>query len=259
MPTRVVDVGCDENEEPRLVLTADLSFRDPDLDTATPRYLALSHCWGSTMPPTATTTSSTIAEPLKMILIAGLSRTFVDFIGIARKLHVRFVWIDSLCIIQDSREDWEMEATQMASIYSNAYCTIAASSSADGDGGCHVDQHCEPYGPVMLSINEIDDNGVPTVQKFCVFSLFGKPIVNVLQQDSFSGRGWTFQERELSSRILHFSKDTIRWECRASKASLQFPWQDIEAFNNSQRTFDVGQIGPRKPDQQFNIKQNERD
>jgi hypothetical protein len=259
MPTRVVDVGRSENQEPRLVLTADLNRADPHSNITASRYLAVSHCWGSTMPPTATTTLSTIAEHLQTIPMTGLTRTFTDCIGIARRMQVQYLWIDSLCIIQDSREDWEREAAQMASVYSNAYFTIAASSSTDGNGGCHVDPQYAPYGPVVLSFNETDENDKETFQKIRVFSLFGKPIVNIVRQDPLSGRGWTFQERELSNRILHFSKDSVRWECRALQASLQFPWQDILAFNNSKRIFDVGQIGARKPDQQVTEKEKERD
>ena len=259
MPTRVVDVGSAENQEPRLVLTADPKLTDHHLNTTARRYLALSHCWGLTMPPTATTTSSTITERLQAIPVAGLSRTFADFISIARRMHIQYVWIDSLCIIQDSKEDWEKEAAQMASVYSNAYCTIAASSSANGNGGCRVDPDSEPYGPVTLPFNETDKNGNSTIQRVRVFSLFGKPITSILQQDPLSSRGWTFQERELSNRILHYSKDSIRWECRALKASLQFPWQDTNAFNGNLRTFDIGQIGSRKPNQQLNDKQKEKD
>ena len=259
MPTRVIDVGDAENQEPRLVLTADLDSPNGTLNTTAHRYLALSHCWGLTMPPTATTTLSTVAEHLHAIPEAGLSRTFTDFINIARRMHVRYVWIDSLCIIQDSKEDWENEAAQMALVYSNAYCTIAASSSANGNEGCQVDPESEPYGPVILSFDETDEQGIPTVQRVRVFSLFGKAITSILQKDPLSSRGWTFQERELSNRILHYSRDSIRWECRALKASLQFPWQDTNAFNGILRTFDVGQPGFRTPDEQLHEKSKEKD
>ena len=259
MPTRVVDVGRAEEDTPRLVHTAELESTSGHLDIASRRYLALSHCWGSTMPQTATTTSCTMAERLQGIPIAGLSRTFADFIGIARRMFVRYVWIDSLCIIQDSRADWEKEAAQMASVYSNAYCTIAASSSVDGNGGCHVDQDSKPYGPVTLSFDDKDTNGNPIIQRVRVFSTFGKAITSILQQDPLNSRGWTFQERELLHRVLHYSKDSIRWECRTLKASLQFPWQDTQAFNGSLRTFDAGQIEPRKPDQQLDDKQKEQE
>ena len=255
MPTRVVDVGRGEDQEPRLVLTADLNSPEHHLNNAAHPYLALSHCWGLTMPPAAITTSSIIADRFQAISMASLTRTFADFVNIARKLHVQYVWLDSLCIIQDSKEDWEKEAAQMASVYSNAYCTVAASSSPDGSGGCHVDVDSEPCGPVTLSINDTDKNDNQVVKRVRVFSMSSTPITSILQQDPLNGRAWTYQERELSNRILHFSKDSVRWECRSLKASLQFPWQDTTAFNGHLRTFDVGQIQPRKPDQQPTDKQ----
>jgi hypothetical protein len=264
MPTRVVDVGLAENQEPRLVLTADLNFTDHRLNATARRYLALSHCWGLSMLPTAITTLSTISDRLQTIPIAGLSRTFADCITIAQRMRVQYIWIDSLCIIQDSREDWEKEAAQMASVYSNAYCTVAASSSADGNGGCYVDPDSEAYGPVILTFNEAGKNGNSVVQRVRIFSTFGKPIVNVLTQDPLSKRGWTFQERELSNRILHYSHDTIRWECRSLKASLQFPWNDTNAFNGALRTFDAGptlfsQIGEPRRNHQIDAIQKEKD
>jgi Heterokaryon incompatibility protein (HET) len=258
MPTRVIDVGS-ANSQPRLVLSSDLDF---NLDTTDRRYLALSHCWGRTMPPTATTTSCTLAERLREIPMAGLSRTFADFINISRRMRVKYVWIDSLCIIQDSKQDWEIEAAQMASVYSNSYCTISASSSANGTGGCHSDPDSEPYGPVTLPFNELDENGNHIAKSIRVYSLFGEPIANILQRDPISSRGWTFQERELSNRVLHYSRDSIRWECRSLKASLQFPWQDTNAFNDVLRTFDAGQLSPRGSGQHFNDrsqKEKERD
>jgi hypothetical protein len=128
----------------------------------------------------------------------------------------------------------------MASVYSNSYCTVAASASADGTGGCSLNPDSQPYGPVTLDFNEADEEGNNTHQKIRVYSVFGKPNVNVLTQDPLTKRGWAFQERELSTRILHYSHDTIRWECRSLKASLLFPWGDTNAFNGAMRTFDAG-------------------
>ncbi len=185
-----------------------------------------------------------MAERLRSIPLINLTRTFADSIHIARKMGIQYVWIDSLCIIQDSRSDWEKEAAQMASVYSNAYCTISASGSADGHGGCRVDQNSQPYGPVTLVLNNTDENGNSTTEKVRIFSLFGTHISSVLTTDPLGKRGWTFQERELSPRILHYSKDSIRWECQSLKASFQFPWGDELAFNGARRVFDAGQIGP---------------
>ncbi|ERF75515.1 hypothetical protein EPUS_08329 [Endocarpon pusillum Z07020] len=148
----------------------------------------------------------------------------------ARRMRVQYVWIDALCIIRDSKETGRTTA-QMVSLHSNAYCTIAASSSADGTGGCHVDPDSGPYGPVILSISDTDGDRRITIQKVRVFCSTENPVVNILQQDPLNGRAWTFQERELSNRVMHVSQDSIRWECRTLKASLQFPWQDPNAFN----------------------------
>ena len=239
VPTRLIDVGSPDSPEVRLILTAEADMRDH-------RYLALSHCWGLTMPSSATTTSTTLSERLQTVPLTDLTRTFADSIDIARRLGVQYVWIDSLCIIQDSRDDWLKEAAQMASVYSNAYCTVAASSSQDGTGGCHVDEASRSYGPVTLDWSQTGENGATTVERIRVFSRFGTPIVNVLIKDPLSQRAWTLQERELSPRVLHYSKDAIRWECRSLKSSIHFPWEDSLAFNAALRAFDAGQIGPTK-------------
>ncbi|MCJ1246474.1 hypothetical protein MMC30_003682 [Trapelia coarctata] len=239
VPTRLIDVGLPDSPEVRLVLTSRADLKDP-------RYLALSHCWGLTMPSSATTTSATLSERLQAIPLAGLTRTFADCIDIARRLGIQHVWIDSLCIVQNSKEDWETEAAQMASVYSNAYCTVSASASADGNGGCRVDEYYQPYGPVALEWSKKDENGATTIERIRVYSSFSTPLVNVLITDPLSKRAWTLQERELSPRVLHYSKDTIRWECRSLKASTQFPWEDGLAFNRAFRAFDAGQIAPTK-------------
>lgn len=65
-----------------------------------------------------------------------LPTTFQHAVIITQKLDVRFLWIDSLCIVQDDPSDWEVEASKMASIYSASFLTIAAVSSFNGNGGC---------------------------------------------------------------------------------------------------------------------------
>ncbi|KAN0096769.1 Heterokaryon incompatibility protein (HET) domain containing protein [Hyaloscypha variabilis] len=83
---------------------------------------------------------------LQNIPLETLPKTFQDAISITRELGLRYIWIDSLCIIQDSPEDWEKEASLMHTVYKNAYCTVAASASRDGSGGCFVQG---PYAPIQ--------------------------------------------------------------------------------------------------------------
>jgi hypothetical protein len=136
-----------------------------------------------------------------------------------------------------------IEAAQMAAVYSNAYVTLAASSSSDGSGGCRLGGPDEVhFGPVDLKFDEIDESGRTTHRAIRVFS---KPVghsVNALRQDPLVTRGWTLQERELSPKVAHYSKDTIRWECVSQRATLDYPWSDSLPFDGSLRTFDKNQL-----------------
>jgi hypothetical protein len=204
------------------------------------------------MPEHGKTTSETLESYSVSIPENNLPKTFQEFIGIARSLDVRYVWIDSLCIVQDSLDDWEKEAAQMASIYSNAYLTIAASGSSDGAGGCHVMQNVRSYGPVDIDC-KVEKPSSPSstedsAQLFRLWSRDTYPIGQILSSDPLSKRGWTLQERELSPRVVHYSRDTIRWECRQLRATIEYPWGDGGSFdlgrlfdgrNNSKEIDDV--------------------
>jgi hypothetical protein len=50
-----------------------------------------------------------------------LCKTYKDAIALTHALGISFLWIDSLCIIQDDAADWEAESGNMASIYENSY------------------------------------------------------------------------------------------------------------------------------------------
>lgn len=128
LPTRLIDVSPEDHpEEPRLVQTA---------GGEKGRYLALSHCWGpSTIKERLMTTKATLESRLKFIPIAAMPANFLDSIVITRRFGYRYLWIDSLCIIQNSLEDWEAESQNMGNIYTNAALTIAAVAAKDSDGG----------------------------------------------------------------------------------------------------------------------------
>lgn len=170
------------------------------------------------MPEAAKTNESTLLEHTKRINQACLPQTFKDFIEIARRLRIGHVWIDSLCIIQDSKPDWELNSGQMASVYSNAYLTIAASGSKDGTGGCGMVDEEMSYGPVDIECDETEqDSSTPLKRKFRVWSRSPFYVGQVIRDDPLSQRGWSMQERELSPRIVHYSKDNIRWNAASSR------------------------------------------
>jgi hypothetical protein len=125
LPTRILDVGTD-----RAAPTVHLV----DGSSAPPGpYIALSHCWGTSH--RIITTQSTLAHHQSGIDIDSLPKTFAEAVHISRLLGVRYLWIDTLCIIQDSTTDWETESSRMGSVYANSLLCIAASSSRDDESG----------------------------------------------------------------------------------------------------------------------------
>lgn len=75
---------------------------------------------------------------MKGIDVRSLSKTFQDAITLTQRIGLELLWIDSFCIIQDDTQDWEYESSRMSSTYNNAFLTIAATRSKDGNGGCFV-------------------------------------------------------------------------------------------------------------------------
>jgi len=72
---------------------------------------------------------------LEGIALSDLPATFLEAIKLTRRLGIRCLWIDSLCIIQDSSEDWDTESVRMFDIYKNSYLNIGAAGALDADGG----------------------------------------------------------------------------------------------------------------------------
>lgn len=128
LPSRLVDVVSPEAPYVRVVETF-------GMNPAENKYCALSHCWG---PPESITTQlndETYEEYKKGIPVTALPNTFLNAVVFARKLGQRYIWIDSLCIIQGNREDWLKEGAKMSKIYENSLLTRAAASSSSGHGG----------------------------------------------------------------------------------------------------------------------------
>ena len=121
MPSRVIDLGRPTKRgRARLIETRGRHGH----------YVALSHCWGQGH--VLKTLNATYKSFCNKIPPKLLSKTFKDTITLTRRLGPRYVWIDSICIIQDDLEDWRRESGEMRSVYSNAYLVLAADRSRDG-------------------------------------------------------------------------------------------------------------------------------
>lgn len=95
----------------------------------TVRYITLSYCWGSRHP--IKTTLENLRAHQERIPFRDLPLSFQDVVTICRRLDIQYLWIDSLCIIQDSQEDWATQSAMMADIYQGAYFTLALASGED--------------------------------------------------------------------------------------------------------------------------------
>lgn len=203
LPTRVIDVGALEGRSPRLLETN----RQPA------HYIALSHCWGSQISSHTNLRllQSNVQDLLSEIPLGSISKTFQDAIEVVRKLKFRYLWIDALCIIQDSRSDWEDESARMNDVYECSHLTLVATSAVSSNEG-FVER---PRLPIVTLPYRDDDD--PTIEgRFSISrSIYGRHPWDLVDRTAWNTRGWTYQERLLSRRLLHFTSSVLFWECRA--------------------------------------------
>ena len=100
--------------------------------------MTLSHCWGTSKSRDYNLSSNNWKQYTDAISVSALPKTFLDAIAFTRVLGIRYLWIDSLCIIQDSQEDWVTESALMPSVYGNSFCNIAASGAFNSAEGCFL-------------------------------------------------------------------------------------------------------------------------
>lgn len=246
LPTRVIDVS-----------KTDRTVALIESQGGTGKYIALSHTWGKS--PRLTATKKTVDDLKGGVAVSFLPKTFQDAIEITRRLGIKYLWIDCLCIIQDDPQDWEREAAAMTSVYRNSYITISASASSDSHSGCFPSRLKDSYvSPSTRSLgyktpreatgpnsytSQYEHHSRPGVlnrihlfeewlpgslsvepQKSLVGS-FGKTVDPIADQP-LSSRGWTLQERLLAPRVVHYAEDQMYFECEtemASECGFKFP------------------------------------
>ncbi|KAF7954402.1 hypothetical protein EAE96_005524 [Botrytis aclada] len=225
VPTRVLDVlGKASNRGSVFLVESDEMKLESEKNLP---YITLSHCWGKTQP--LTTTRDNFAAHKEEIALENLPKTFQDAIMVVRALGIRYIWIDSLCIIQGDSDDWDKEALRMASVYSNSYLNIAATGSRDSRGGCFYPRKMH-YGSTTLPLESymIGQNtnhtgaGVvrvrPSFEK--IHQRYHLPNEQSKIGDSIRtpllSRAWVFQERQLAARTLHFHPAEMIMECKSA-------------------------------------------
>lgn len=202
MPTRVIDVGVEASENsPRLVVPAE-GQRDP--------YVALSYCWG---PTNAGSTQLSKGEPKDMFRPTDyneMRRAHREAIDITRALEFRYLWVDALCIIQGSAEDWETESKKMSSVYGNAALTIVAGRSNDGSKSFIANDLKPAVTPYILPMSENADDG-----HVCL------TLPRSRETGPVSARAWCHQEEILSHRLVIYGEEQFSWKCQQIRV-----WED---------------------------------
>jgi len=174
-------------------------------------YACLSHCWGKIK--IIQTTLSTLKGYEEELPWEDLSLTFQEAISVAFRLGYKYIWIDSLCIVQDDKKDWRHEGSRMSQIYAGAHLTIAATASSDGSGGCF--RRYKTHSLTQISYPAADGSelklGIRLGVEDTRWHYSRLPLF---------GRAWAFQELLLSNRVLHCLEKELLWECR-TKTTFQ--------------------------------------
>lgn len=211
-PSRLLKISADADDvcrNVRLIETSKLVSNFP--------YMALSHCWGDCDFLNLTTENR--SRLLSGFGTAELPKTFSDAICLTYRLGAEYLWIDSLCIIQNSPGDWETEAFSMKKVYSNAICTIAATGAQNPRQGLHTSED-DPNRLRHIPIEYSWPSG-----DLRVGLLVGDIRSKDISDSPLLKRAWVIQEMALSPRKLHFAKSQIHWQCQERVASELFPYQ----------------------------------
>ncbi|KAK1777571.1 heterokaryon incompatibility protein-domain-containing protein [Copromyces sp. CBS 386.78] len=192
LPSRVIDVGpLSGLEASRLV----------ESNGRRAYYTALSYCWGSTQKSDRPylTTTTTVEKHLSELPWDLLPKTIQDAILLTRAIGIRYLWIDSLCIIQNSNADWEKEAAKMGTVYARARLVIAATTGADAEAGLFPFQtyihRPSAKSPSLYFRKLANERG--TGHKLPLFT-----------------RGWATQEWVLARRTVFWTQERMAWCCR---------------------------------------------
>ncbi|SPJ92121.1 uncharacterized protein FTOL_13665 [Fusarium torulosum] len=190
LPTRVVSIGSSDSDM-RLVEMKDVSAP----------YVTLSHCWGDKQP--VKTTLSNLAGMTKAIDMDTLPVVFQQAISIVRKLKVEYIWIDSLCIIQDSQPDWELESSQMCDYYERSYITLSTATSPNSTIP-FLGLRDQRWLPIELELATPEGNEYIYAQQMAT---------TPNEKGKLFSRAWAWQESAMSTRVVSFTPSELIWEC----------------------------------------------
>lgn len=211
LPTRVLKIGPEDGQ-------FQLYESQPG---ETGKYTALSHCWGPRAYQPIRTTRRSLSMGSSSVPLNNHSAVFSDAIWLCRQLGIDYIWIDSLCIVQDDEQDWEVESAKMAQYYSLAHLTIAVETSPNGTVPFLREREERWQAMAFKSTNQGDSPFTYVVQEHYRSDFYEDKPNNYYADgcNLLPSRAWTLQEFMLSNRIIHFTPSDMVWECHNGTAS----------------------------------------
>ncbi|KAL6248595.1 hypothetical protein RBB50_004850 [Rhinocladiella similis] len=212
IPTRLIDIG------PGKGVICPVLCLGRNLPPST-RYATLSHSWGEReiYRNFLRLRSSNFDELTRRIPLSLLSKTTRDALEVISRLGLRYLWIDSLCIFQDSDEDWMKESALVGGFYRHAYINIAATAAQNGTQGLFRRRSLLDVEPCCVQTRWI---GQRNGRYFC-FAIGGWQ--RDVDAQPLLSRAWVTQEITLAPRVVHFSGVELYWECEQKRACESFP------------------------------------
>lgn len=204
-PTRLIEVGVHGTTSLKLIETSETPPQDE-------RYVALSHPWGEKTlhPPFCTWRTNVLGDGhdidsfKQAIPFDNMPATFQNAVIVTRALGVRYIWIDSICIIQGTDGDFNEEASRMEDVFSGAYCVLAASRATGmHDGFLGERRRRRDFVTFARHANE---------KPFYVCEPIDDFSQDVLESP-LNKRGWVLQERALARRSVYFTETQMYFEC----------------------------------------------
>ncbi|KAI1449632.1 heterokaryon incompatibility protein-domain-containing protein [Annulohypoxylon stygium] len=181
-------------------------------------YTALSYCWGESR--IDTTRRINVKARMNPFPLNTLPPTLQDAILFTRHLQIQYIWIDAICIVQDCTTEWTEEAQKMMEYYAHARLTVVpiVSTSADCGMSLGYNSKCRKFsGPWSASFgSDLILSSVPPTREDSIFD------------SRWNKRGWTYQERLNSSRILFVLRDKLVLACREGSFDTSTKWERSE-------------------------------
>lgn len=195
-PTRLLDLEPGfTSDDLRLTLASDCENLP---------YVTLSYSWGKSA--SVILTDECYDEFKSRIELKRLPKTIREAIEICRRLSIRYLWVDALCIIQGNSNDFTKEISRMGSIYAGSLFTIAAADSINSESGCFRDRMPLKQEPCRIWEEKDHTAWFVTEEDFCH-----------VEQHILDARSWVYQERLMSPRTVHFCRNDVMWECREQR------------------------------------------